>query len=64
MTARQITLETMTPEHLEGAARHGTLLLDGFAGLWCVNVGYGHESIVEVAAEQMRRLPYATLSRV
>jgi putrescine---pyruvate transaminase len=25
-----------------------------------VNVGYGQESIVEVAAEQMRRLPYAT----
>ncbi|WP_342363493.1 aminotransferase class III-fold pyridoxal phosphate-dependent enzyme [Terrarubrum flagellatum] len=34
--------------------------LDGFAGLWCVNVGYGQDSIVEVAAEQMRRLPYAT----
>lgn len=38
----------------------GNRLLDAFAGLWCVNVGYGHESIVEVAAEQMRRLPYAT----
>ncbi|WP_053225566.1 aspartate aminotransferase family protein [Methylobacterium indicum] len=38
----------------------GHTLLDGFSGLWCVNVGYGHESIVEVAAEQMRRLPYAT----
>lgn len=38
----------------------GNELLDGFAGLWCVNAGYGHESIVEVAAEQMRRLPYAT----
>ena len=38
----------------------GHRLLDGFAGLWCVNVGYGHDSIVEVAAEQMRRLPYAT----
>jgi adenosylmethionine-8-amino-7-oxononanoate aminotransferase len=35
-------------------------LLDAFAGLWCVNVGYGQESIVDVAAEQMRRLPYAT----
>nr|WP_244959146.1 aminotransferase class III-fold pyridoxal phosphate-dependent enzyme [Novosphingobium marinum] len=35
-------------------------MIDAFAGLWCVNVGYGHESIVEVAAEQMRRLPYAT----
>ncbi|MGL4635280.1 MAG: aminotransferase class III-fold pyridoxal phosphate-dependent enzyme [Beijerinckiaceae bacterium] len=38
----------------------GRTLLDGFAGLWCVNVGYGHESIVAAAAEQMRRLPYAT----
>ena len=38
----------------------GRELLDGFAGLWCVNAGYGHESIVEAAAEQMRRLPYAT----
>ena len=38
----------------------GNEVLDAFAGLWCVNVGYGHDSIVEVAAEQMRRLPYAT----
>jgi adenosylmethionine-8-amino-7-oxononanoate aminotransferase len=38
----------------------GNKVLDAFAGLWCVNVGYGQESIVEVAAEQMRRLPYAT----
>jgi putrescine aminotransferase len=39
---------------------NGHELLDGFAGLWCVNVGYGHESIVAAAAEQLRRLPYAT----
>lgn len=38
----------------------GTELLDGFAGLWCVNAGYGHDSIVDAASEQMRRLPYAT----
>lgn len=38
----------------------GRQLLDGFAGLWCVNAGYGHESIVESAARQMRDLPYAT----
>ena len=38
----------------------GRPLLDGFAGLWCVNTGYGRESIVSVAMEQMRRLPYAT----
>ncbi len=38
----------------------GRTLLDAFAGLWCVNVGYGQESVVRAAAEQMRRLPYAT----
>src|SRR5688572_17003696 len=38
----------------------GHQLLDGFAGLWCVNVGYGQESIVEAATRQLRELPYAT----
>lgn len=38
----------------------GHELIDGFAGLWCVNLGYGHDSIVEAAAAQMRELPYAT----
>ncbi|WP_339760930.1 aminotransferase class III-fold pyridoxal phosphate-dependent enzyme [uncultured Hoeflea sp.] len=38
----------------------GRELIDGFAGLWCVNAGYGQESVVEAAAEQMRNLSYAT----
>lgn len=38
----------------------GKTLLDGFAGLWCVNLGYGQESVVEAAAKQLRELPYAT----
>ena len=38
----------------------GHTLLDGFAGLWCVNAGYGQESIVEAATKQLRELPYAT----
>lgn len=38
----------------------GTELLDAFSGLWCVNVGYGQQSVVQAAAEQMARLPYAT----
>ena len=38
----------------------GHQLVDGFAGLWCVNAGYGHESIVAAASRQMRELPYAT----
>ncbi|SAK90323.1 aminotransferase [Caballeronia calidae] len=38
----------------------GKALLDAFSGLWCVNTGYGHASIVEAAAKQMAKLPYAT----
>jgi adenosylmethionine-8-amino-7-oxononanoate aminotransferase len=38
----------------------GHQLVDGFAGLWCVNAGYGQDSIVEAATRQMRELPYAT----
>ncbi len=38
----------------------GRELIDGFAGLWCVNAGYGQETVIEAATEQMRRLPYAT----
>ena len=38
----------------------GKEVLDAFSGLWCVNVGYGHDSIARVAAEQLERLPYAT----
>jgi len=36
----------------------GQRLLDGLAGLWCVNVGYGCERIAEAVAAQIRRLPY------
>lgn len=38
----------------------GHQLLDAFAGLWCVNVGYGQSSVVRAASEQLQRLPYAT----
>jgi putrescine aminotransferase len=36
----------------------GNRLLDGLAGLWCVNVGYGNSRISEAIAEQSRRLPF------
>ena len=36
----------------------GHKILDGMAGLWCVNVGYGREELVEAATKQMRELPY------
>lgn len=38
----------------------GRELLDAFSGLWCVNLGYGREELIEAAANQLRRLPYAT----
>ncbi|MBA4784518.1 MAG: aspartate aminotransferase family protein [Rhizobiales bacterium] len=37
---------------------HGRKYLDGFAGLWCVNVGYGRKEIAEAAYRQMQELPY------
>ncbi len=36
----------------------GKTYLDGMAGLWCVNIGYGRHELAEVAARQMRQLPY------
>jgi putrescine aminotransferase len=36
----------------------GNKLLDAFAGLWCVNIGYGRTELAETAARQMRELPY------
>ncbi|MGE4326100.1 MAG: aminotransferase class III-fold pyridoxal phosphate-dependent enzyme, partial [Pseudodonghicola sp.] len=36
----------------------GHEILDAMAGLWCVNIGYGREELAEVAARQIRELPY------
>ncbi len=36
----------------------GNKILDGMAGLWCVNVGYGRKELAEVAYKQMLELPY------
>ncbi len=36
----------------------GNRILDGMAGLWCVTIGYGRDELAEVAADQMRELPY------
>jgi L-2,4-diaminobutyrate transaminase len=42
--------------HIED--RDGNRLLDAFAGLYCVNVGYGRQEIAEAIAEQARELAY------
>jgi len=36
----------------------GRSMLDGMAGLWCVNVGYGREELARTAYEQMQELPF------
>jgi 4-aminobutyrate---pyruvate transaminase len=36
------------------------LLLDAFSGLWCVNTGYGQQSVIAAVQEQISKLPYAT----
>ena len=42
--------------HIED--RDGKRFLDGFAGLYCVNVGYGRPEIAEAIAAQARELAY------
>lgn len=37
---------------------NGQALLDAMSGLWCVNVGYGRQSLADAAARQMMTLPY------
>lgn len=47
--------------HAEGVYIHdseGQRILDAMAGLWCVNLGYGREELVEAATAQLRELPY------
>ncbi|KJZ12923.1 MULTISPECIES: aspartate aminotransferase family protein [unclassified Halomonas] len=36
----------------------GHRILDGMAGLWCVNLGYGRQELVDAASEQLTQLPY------
>jgi L-2,4-diaminobutyrate transaminase len=37
---------------------HGTRYIDGVAGLWCVNIGYGRHEVADAIAAQGRRLAY------
>ena len=36
----------------------GVTSIDGFAGLYCVNIGYGRQEVAEAIAEQARKLAY------
>jgi putrescine aminotransferase len=39
----------------------GRRLLDGIGGLWCVNIGYGRDEMVQAIADQVRRVPFYSL---
>lgn len=49
--------------HGEGVWLHtvdGQVILDGMAGLWNVNVGYGREELAQTAFDQMKKLAFTS----
>jgi putrescine---pyruvate transaminase len=36
----------------------GHKILDAMSGLWCVNVGFGQQSLIDAATRQMKELPF------
>jgi len=36
----------------------GQRILDAMSGLWCVNVGYGQQALIDAATRQMKELPF------
>ena len=36
----------------------GHKILDAMSGLWCVNVGYGQQALIDAATRQMKELPF------
>src|SRR5512147_661290 len=50
-------------EHAEGVYLYsddGRKILDGMAGLWNVNIGYGNTELPDVARDQMLKLPFTS----
>ncbi|MBD3107719.1 aspartate aminotransferase family protein [Bacillus sp. AGMB 02131] len=57
---------TMIIEEAKGSwvtDEKGNKYLDGMAGLWCVNVGYGRTELAEAAYEQLKKLAYFSLTQ-
>ena len=55
--------DPLVVERAEGVwlyTTYGRKVLDGMAGLWNVNIGYGNQELPEVAAEQMRKLAFTS----
>ena len=36
----------------------GAKILDAMSGLWCVNVGYGRQELIDAATKQLKELPF------
>ncbi len=36
----------------------GHRMLDAMSGLWCVNVGYGQQELIDAATQQLQQLPF------
>ncbi|HEX5688249.1 MAG TPA: aspartate aminotransferase family protein [Ideonella sp.] len=36
----------------------GKKILDAMSGLWCVNVGYGQQALIDAATRQLKELPF------
>lgn len=56
-------LDPLVVERAEGVwlyTTDGRKVLDGMAGLWNVNIGYGNQELPEVAAEQMRKVAFTS----
>lgn len=43
--------------------KDGQRFLDGMAGLWCVNVGYGRQELAEAAYDQLKKMAYFPLTQ-
>jgi L-2,4-diaminobutyrate transaminase len=50
------TIETGQGVRIEDA--NGEVMLDAFAGLYCVNIGYGQQAVIDAMTAQANRLPY------
>jgi taurine-pyruvate aminotransferase len=57
---------TMVVEESDGSwviDQNGGKYLDGMAGLWCVNVGYGRQELAEAAYEQLKKMAYFPMTQ-
>src|SRR5690625_2298698 len=57
---------TMVVSEADGAwvtDSNGNRYLDGMAGLWCVNVGYGREELAKASYDQLKKMAYFPLTQ-